>query len=354
MNEVHLIVPGDVDDPARPSGGNVYDRELRRGLERLGWKVHEHPVPGAWPRPAADARASLARALQRIPDRAVVLIDGLLGSAAPEALVPHAGRLRQVPLVHMPLGHNPPAGAGSGRAREREALWAAVTVVATSAWGKARLTELYGLAPERIHVAEPGVHPAPLAPGSAAGGALLCVATVSPQKGHDVLLDGLAKVSELPWRCMCVGSLARAPDFAERVRSRADGDGLGRRVRFTGPLTGARLESAYAAADLLVLPSRAETYGMVVSEALARGVPVLATEVGGVPEALGRGPGGSRPGLLVPPEDPAALGAALRRWLADAELRGRLREVARARRGSLRRWDETAEVVAWVLAGVAR
>ena len=103
-------------------------------------------------------------------------------------------------------------------------------------------------------------------------------------------------------------------------------------MRFTGPRTGADLAAAYAAADVLVLASRGETYGMVVTEALARGLPVIATAVGGLPEALGRGPGGDLPGLLVPPDDPAALAAALRRWLGEPDLRQRLRQSAAERR----------------------
>ena len=188
-----------------------------------------------------------------------------------------------------------------------------------------------------------------LAPGSAAGDSLLCVAAVIPGKGHDVLLDALATVVEESWRCSCVGSLDRDPAFAGEMRRRARATGCGS----PGPRTGAGLDRAYASADLLVLASRAETYGMVVTEALARGVPVLAADVGGVTEALGHGEDGTRPGLLVPPGDPAALGAALRSWLGDAELRGRLRRAARERRASLRPWAATTSDVAGVLAGVA-
>jgi glycosyltransferase involved in cell wall biosynthesis len=126
-------------------------------------------------------------------------------------------------------------------------------------------------------------------------------------------------------------------------------------VRFPGPYTGRELDRAYAAADLLVLPSHAETYGMVVTEALSRGLPVLATGVGGVTEALGYGEDGTRPGLVVAPGDPAALGAALREWLCDAELRARLRRAARERRAKLRPWADTASAVGDALAGeVAR
>jgi glycosyltransferase involved in cell wall biosynthesis len=353
VTAVHVVVPEGIDDPARPSGGNTYDRQVCRGLAALGWAVHEHAVPGAWPRPGEAGHATLARAVRRIPDGAVVLLDGLIASAAPEALLPEARRLRQVVLVHMPLGHRPPDdGAGAVRTREREVLAAATAVVTTSAWTRRRLVELYALPVDRVHLAEPGVDAARLAPGTAAGDSLLCVAALTPDKGHEALLDGLAMATDLSWRCECVGSLVRDPAFADNVRRHARDSGLGDRVRFPGPRTGQELDRAYAAADLLVLPSHAETYGLVVIEALSRGLPVLTTEVGGVTEALGYGEDGTRPGLLVPPGDPAALGAALRAWLEDAELRDRLRLAARGRRAKLRPWAATATAVADVLAGV--
>jgi glycosyltransferase involved in cell wall biosynthesis len=355
VTEVHVVVPEGIDDPARPSGGNAYDRQVCRGLAALGWSVHQHPIADAWPQLGAQGRAALARTTQQIPDDAVVLLDGLIASAAPDALLPQARRLRQVVLVHMPLGHRPPqADAGMVRARERAVLTAATAVVTTSAWSRRRLCDLYGLAGERVHVAEPGVEAAGLAPGTPAGDALLCVAAVTPGKGHDVLLDALATVTDLPWQCACVGSLDRDPSFADVVRRRALDAGLGGRVRFQGPRTGPELDRAYAASDVLVLASRAETYGMVVTEALARGLPVIAAEVGGVTEALGHGEDGTRPGILVAPGDPAALGAAVRAWLGDGDLRARLRRAARERRASLRGWPATASALSGVLAGAAR
>jgi len=345
VRPVRFIVPEGIDDPARPSGGNTYDRRVCQGLAAVGWTVREHAVLGAAGPPA------LARALEQIPDGAVVLLDGLLASPAPEALVAHSARLRLVVLVHMPLGHRAPDD--EVRARELEVLAAATAVVTTSDWTRRRLAELYGRPADPVYVAEPGVEAAGLAPGTPAGDALLCVAAVTRDKGHDVLLGGLSTVTDRSWRCACVGSLDRDPAFADRVRRRAMGGGLGDRVRFAGPRTGAALDRAYAAADLLVLASRAETYGMVVTEALARGLPVLAADAGGVTEALGHGDDGTRPGLLVPPGDPAALGAALRAWLEDAALRARLRRAARERRAALRLWSATSSDVAAVLESVA-
>ncbi len=351
MTTVHMVVPEGIDDPARPSGGNTFDRRVRRGLTAAGWAVHVHAVPGSWPRPDARSYAALAGAVRRIPDGAVVLLDGLVASPAPEVLVPEAGRLRLVALVHMPLGH----GTTADRARKQEGavLSAAASVVTTSAWARQVLLELYSLPGDRVHVAEPGADAAELAPGTATAGALLSVAAVIPGKGHDVLLDALAMLAGPRWHCVCVGSLERDPAFAECLRRRVLDGGLDGRVRFSGPQTGADLARSYGAADVLVLASRAETYGMVVTEALARGLPVVAAEVGGVPEALGHGADGTRPGLLVPPDDPAALRDALRAWLEDAELRRRLRRAARERRASLSRWSTTTSVMADVLAGAA-
>jgi glycosyltransferase involved in cell wall biosynthesis len=351
VTTAHLVVPDGIDDPARPSGGNAYDRRVSRGLISIGWTVEEHAVHGDWPRPDPRARAALAEALERVPEHAVVLIDGLIASTAPDVLVPLARRLRLVVLVHMPLGHRPaPDAAADTRARERAVLSAAASVVTTSSWSRQRLLELYSLPADEVHVAPPGVDAAELLTGTPTGENLLCVAAVTVDKGHDLLLDALTMMRGLSWRCVCVGSLDRDVAFADSVRRSALEQGFGDHVSFPGARTGAGLDRSYAAADLLVLPSRAETYGMVITEALARGLPVVAAEVGGVPEALGHGADGIRPGLLVPPEDPAALGAALRAWLGDARLRGRLRQAARERRASLPGWSTTTSVIAKLLA----
>ena len=354
MTAVYVVVPDSIDDPARPSGGNSYDRRICRGLAAIGWSVDERPVPGSWPRPDAAARATLTGVMAGIPDYAVVLIDGLIASAVPEVLVPEAGRLRLVALVHAPLGDGPPGDeVAQARTQERTVLSAAVAVITTSRWTRRWLLHRYALEPAHVHVAEPGVEAADLALGTAAGGELLCVAAVTPAKGHDVLLEALAAVADLPWRCVCVGTLALDPGFVSRLARQARKCEMGDRVRFTGPHTGADLDADYAAADALVLATRAETYGMVVTEALARGLPVVATTVGGLPEALGRGSDGSRPGLLVPPDNPEALAAALRHWLGDAALRQRLRHSSQERRRTLQGWSATSVRISRVLGEVA-
>jgi glycosyltransferase involved in cell wall biosynthesis len=348
LRDAYVVVPDGIDDPMRPSGGNTYDRHLCLELRAHGWSVHERAVAGFWDRPGAASFAALEETLREIPDDAVVLLDGLIASIAPEVLVPQASRLRLIVLVHMPLGHRPPDD--DARRRERAVLTTATATVTTSAWSRRRLIELYDLPGDRVHVAEPGAPIAEPATGTGTGEALLCVGAVAFEKGHDILLEALESIAALSWHCTCVGSLDRDPAYVESLRRRSLDGGLGERVSFPGPLTGADLDRTYASADLLVHSSRAETYGLVVTEALARGLPVISTDVGGLAEALGEGAAGTRPGLLVAPEDPVALGGALSAWLGDAELRARLRRAAGERRESLPSWSTTASEVAMVLA----
>ena len=349
---LHVVVPDGIEDPALPSGGNTYDRRLCDLLAADGWSVSVRGVAGEWPWAGEESREALDRAVRGVPDGSVALVDGLVASAVPEVMVPAARRLRLVVLMHMPIGRR---GAGDDSfGREGAVVGAAAAVVTTSAWSRDWLLEAYGLDPARVHVARPGVEAAARAPGSADGRHLLCVGAVTPVKGHDVLLAALTRIADLEWRCLCVGALTRDGDFVDELSRDIRTAGLDDRFVLTGPRTGPELEATYAEADVLVLASRAETYGMVVTEALARGLPVVAPGVGGVPEALGETSDGQRPGLLLPPDDPHALADSLRRWLSDPDLRRGLREAAARRRAGLAGWSETAGRVADVLTEVTR
>jgi glycosyltransferase involved in cell wall biosynthesis len=322
---VHLVVPAGYAE--RPSGGNVYAHRVRAGLVGLGWDVVTHEVGPTGQLPG-------------LPAGALTVVDSLVVSSHAWALLDLDVRL--VSLVHMIFG----------TPGERELLRSAVAVVATSSWTRRRLAEHYGLELDRIRVAVPGVEIADPARGGATGGELLCVAGVSRAKGQDVLLAALARLRDLDWRCTLVGALDLDRDFVDELRKTAADTGTADRVVFAGAVPHDDLGAAYARSDLLVLPSRAETYGMVVAEALAHGLPVVASAVGGVPEALGQADDGSAPGLLVRPADPLALAGALRCWLEDPHRRERLRRSAGRRRLTLPTWSTTTADVAAVLDGV--
>jgi len=343
---VHVIVPEGFDDPGQPTGGNIYDRRVCAGLAEAGWEVLVATVAAAWPVRGSGARADLARVVSAIPDGETVLIDGLIASPAAAQLLPHAGRIRMTVLLHMPLATAVDTHRDAGAERsERSVLRAAAGVIVTSEWTRRQVLTRYRIPARRVHVARPGADRV-AAPARPVRGHLICVGVLSRHKGQDLLVEALADLADRDWHCVLAGSLDRDPDFVEHLQTRITRLGYDHRVRLSGVLTGAALSHAYTTADLLVAPSRAETYGMTVTEALAHGLPVIATAVGGLPEAFGSAADGTGPGQLIPPGDPAALAAALGDWLGDEGHRHRLRAAVRQRQPTLRGWEQTTQEIA--------
>jgi glycosyltransferase involved in cell wall biosynthesis len=351
---VHVVVPAGFDNPGQPSGGNIYDRRVCAGLAEAGWEVLVATVAAAWPVPGSDARADLARVVSAIPDGETVLIDGLIASPTAAQLLPHTGRIRMTVLLHMPLATAADTHHDASAERsERAVLHAAAGVVVTSDWTRRQVLTRYAIPACRVHVARPGVDRA-AAPARPVRGHLICVGVLGRHKGQDLLVEALAGLADRDWHCVLAGSLDRDPAFVEQLRTRITRLGFDHRVRLSGVLTGAALSHAYTTADLLVAPSRSETYGMTVTEALAHGLPVLAADVGGLPEALGSAADGTRPGQLIPSGDPAALAAALEDWLSDERHRDRLRAAARQRQSTLRGWEQTTQEIANALTAYGR
>jgi glycosyltransferase involved in cell wall biosynthesis len=334
MRPVVFLVPGRIDTP---TGGYIYDRRIAEGLRALGWSVSVRELDGSFPFPTGAALDSAAEVLGAIDDDAIVIVDGLAFSTMPQVLTREASRLRIVALVHLPVAADVAldrAIAAQLEASERTALATASLVVVTGA-ATLLMLDRYAIPPGRIAVVEPGTDPSPIAHGSAGESLhLLSVATINAGKGHDILLQALADVPQRNWRLTCAGSLMRDPATVDRVRKNVHTLRLEDRVSFVGEVDPATVSACYDRADLFVLATLQETYGMAVAEALAHGLPVVSTTTGSIPALVGQDAG-----VLVSPGDSRALTAALAGVLGNPELRGRLAEGARRVRNLLPTWE---------------
>lgn len=335
---IHLVVPGPLD---QRTGGYLYDARMVAELTEAGRTVVVHEVDGRFPDVDERARASLDEELAGIPDDAVVVVDGLAFSAAPGVAARHSARLRLVALVHHPLADETGLSEDERRhfeSTEAEALRHARGVVVTSPYTARRLED-FDVTARRVRDVRPGTEPGLMAEGPGPGEApmLVCVGTVTPRKGFDVLVRALAQLDDLDWRCDCAGSLDRAPEYAGDVRESVERLCLGPRVRFLGELPAAALDEVYRTATLFVLPSHYEGYGMAFAEALARGLPVVGTTGGAIPDTVPEGAG-----ILVEPGDADGLAAALRTLLEKPARREAMAEAARTHARALPGWTTQA------------
>jgi len=333
-----VVVPGPINTP---TGGYVYDREMIAGLRQRGWSVHVRELVGSYPLPSPADRTAADSMLSALPEESLVLLDGLALGSLPEEAGRVSSRLRLVALVHHPLADETglaPEVKSALFDSERRALQAVRRVVVTSAPTAAGLAR-YDVAPAKITVIEPGTERAPLARGSpGAVIELLCVASVVPRKGHDILVHALTSLRSQRCHLTCVGGLTRDVKWAARLQAQIRDEGLDDRITFVGDIGHAALDAYYDAADVFVLPTWYEGYGMVVAEALARGLPVVSTATGAIADLVG-----SEAGLLVPPGDVPALAAALTSVVQNTALRARLAEGARRVRDRLPTWDDAVQ-----------
>ncbi|HEX4617174.1 MAG TPA: glycosyltransferase family 4 protein [Stellaceae bacterium] len=330
MTELVFVVPGRLD---QLTGGYLYDRHIIDGLRSRG---HAVKVIELSPNDRETALAELA-------DGTTAAIDGLALPGLEQAVYDHWRRLRLVALVHHPLAEE----TGLSRAAaeritrfEAAALQRFRRVVCPSARTAAGV-EAYGIPSERICVVPPGTAKPdrPLRSRRSPVRSLLCVASLIPRKGHRVLVAALARLRGLDWQMLCIGSLDRHPRTARSIRQMISAARLGRRITLAGEQPPRMVMRAYRAADLFVLPSLHEGYGMAFAEAMAHGLPIVATAAGAIPETVPR-----EAGLLVRPGDAAGLARALWRVIADPALAVRLAAGSRAAGARLPDWRQATEL----------
>lgn len=338
---LHLIEP----DLGRISGGAAFNRAL---AEAAGSRIVLHSVPGFWAEPGPAESAAVHDLLAAVTGP--VLLDGLIATALPELMTDpaHENRRGHGPLI--PLFHCLADGDDSaGRDRERQVISAAPAVITTSRFTAAGLESRYGIRAEAV---VPGN---PARPQSSGGGEghVVCIGAIEENKGQLLIAEAVTELmtaesarsdvraqdeaaAEQPWRVTFAGPLVDA-EYGRRLQS-ACRDLPAGRADIVGELGPAEIDALYGNADLLLLPSRSEAYGMVVAEAAAAGIPAFVTAGTGAEEPLGAG--------LGLPRTVGAWRQALHRWLTDDEFRTELAESARRNRpNAVRSWAGTAGAV---------
>jgi len=348
MRSAGFLLPGSL---GALTGGSIYDRRMVEGLRSREWRVEVHELDSSFPEPTPAALTEAASILSTIADSEVVIVDGLAFGAMPDVLEPHHRRLNFVAVVHMPLALEFGIDAAVGdwrREQELRALRIARAVIVTGRSTVDALSQMGHSLPVPVLV-EPGCDTAQLARGSESGTVqLLSVAAVTPGKGHEALVRVLTGIDG-DWILRCVGSLTRDTQTASRLAELVNSLSLHDRVSMTGELTPSQLAAEYDLADVFVLNTRFETYGMAVSEAIAHGLPVVSTRTGAIPDLIG-----TEAGLLVAVGDEAALRAALETMVTDAGVRARYREGAARARSQLQPWNTAVDHLAAVLDAIPR
>lgn len=345
---VYFAIPGNL---AALTGGYAYDRRVIVGLRALGLEVEYLPLSGEFPHPGSATLSATARLFASLPDGAIVIADGLAFGVMNDIAEREKERLRIIALCHHPLALETGLTAtqvASLRMSETRALAAARAVIVTSAATADLLVREFGITPEKIFLAPPGVTVRPRisvkrSEINAPIPTLLTLATLTRRKGHDVLLKALAQIRHLSWHARFVGSAEFDPQWADELCAEARSLEMASRIDFVGAVTDPSQELMHA--DLFVLPSRFEGYGMAFAEALAFGLPVVGARAGAVPDLVGKDAG-----ILVPPDDHQALAAALERLLTDPALRRQLQKGAQKAALTLPTWEQSVSKIAGLIA----
>ena len=335
LNKIgYFIYPGDINTR---TGGYLYDKKIVEGLQAQGWIIHLRSLEGEYPFPNDVARQMAAECLLSIPDNALVIVDGLAFGVLPTEFKRHKDRLTLVALVHHPLALE--TGLSTSQVHdltvlETQALELADHVVSTSQHTAETLSQ-FGVIEESVSVVFPGTESSEKAIGSSDGSfKLICVATLNKRKGHAVLINALKQIEQLPWSLVCAGSCTRDSDTYDDLVNQTQLLGLTERITFCGELSSDELNAEYQQADAFVLASYYEGYGMVLDEAIARGLPIIATGGGAIADTVP-----ASAAILTEPGDVTELAEALREYMENQTVRATLREGASQARETLRTWQ---------------
>jgi len=351
MRQLIFVYPGDL---TTPTGGYAYDRKIIEGLERLGWRIQLISLGDGYPFPTHSQVAFAKSSLMKLSEGVPMVIDGLALGVLPDLATELAKRHPLVALIHHPLAFElglTEVEIKSLMLSETQALQQVNQVIVTSPATGRDLSEHFGITPKIIDVVLPGTDRNPFQPIKIQKNSdhlepvhLLSVRSIIPRKGFDYLMAALAPLLDLKWTLTIAGDTSRNTAAYERLLIDIKTFHLEGRIKVLGVVSNQELDVLYANADMFVLPSLFEGYGMVYAEAMSYGLPIIATTGGAIPDTVP-----SEAGLLVPPGDIPNLTAALKTLIQDSSYRSRLSDGALQAASKQPTWDQASQQFATVL-----
>ena len=345
-----FVFPGDLNTP---TGGYRYDREIIRGLKKQGWNVSLISLEGAYPVPSdADKKLAL-EAIDKVGPSALIIVDGLVLGASPELARRISECSSLIALVHHPLfleNGIEPKLVKALRATETEALTFAEHVIVTSPSTQKTLVSQMNVPAEKISVILPGIDRPTILETTQISCAtqrtlqLLCVGSLVPRKGQLHLVEALSQLKHLNWHLDLIGEMRFDPDYVSQVRAQIMHHDLSDRILVHGGIPKADLTGFYQSANLFVLPSYYEGYGMAFAEAMSFGLPIIASGDGAVASTVP-----ATAGFHVAAGDPAVLRKAIETLLQDNDLRSQLSTGALTVARALPDWSDSAKAFACTL-----
>lgn len=338
--KVAFVIPGDINTP---TGGYRYDREIVSRWQSMDVEVEVISLKGNYPFPREEEILLASKILQEKQNFDVYIFDGLAGGVLPNVMEELSGVKPVIALIHHPLfleSGLDEANQKMLRAKEAVGLKHVRAVITSSQTTKETVADVFQFPTGQIHAVDPGVERAPFSVGSGSPTVnILSIGTISERKGHDVLLKALSGLTDLNWRLDLVGSAEFNPKLLNDLKVLTGEGRIENQVVFHGALEPEQVEELYHHADLFALASRYEGYGMVYSEAIVRGLPVLGTTAGAIPQTVPKDCG-----LLVEPDDVEAAQAALRQLIVSADLRAKLSAAAKNAEPDFPTWERSAEM----------
>lgn len=340
---VVFSVPGKLN---QLTGGYIFDRRVVESFKERGSVVHIAELPGTFPQVNAEAIDAATELVDSLRQEQVLVIDGLALPAF-ASLLPLQGGIRAIGFIHHPLFLE------TGLSKElvsyfyklESTLWPLLDGLICASPSTARTVIQSGVSSYKVQVVSPGVD-IPVSPLTQKITStlsphelrLLCVATISARKGHIYLVQALAQLRHHAWTLDCYGSLERDPDTVRKLTAVIAQHDLTDRIKLHGEISPQQLSNAWEQADIFILPSLHEGYGMVLTEAIAYGLPVVSTLAGAIPETVPKSAS-----ILVEPSNAQALASALDELMLDGAKLESLKKAAIHERSSLVTWPKAIE-----------